>query len=252
MSRKLYFIMLMLAVSLGISAQKLTIDGGLKETNEETDSQYPRKDANNKPCALLKVEVVDAITKVEGGVVGNVVDNGTEKWIYFEGGQKTFRLHFANHLPVTINYNEGLKANNTYILLLTDSSASSSTVADADKQGIRKQKPSSLSKEAEVYESVDKMPQYPGGPSALFEFLSKNIRYPIDAEKKGVQGRVVVSFIVEKDGAITIDKILKSVSPSLDNEAIRVIKSMPTWKPGKNKRKKVRVKYSVPVTFRLR
>lgn len=105
--------------------------------------------------------------------------------------------------------------------------------------------------ETKVFDVVEEMPQFPGGPSALFEYLSKNIRYPVVAEENGVQGRVIVTFVVERDGSITDVKVIKSVDPSLDKEAQRVVKSMPHWIPGKQNGSAVRVKYTVPVTFRL-
>ena len=95
------------------------------------------------------------------------------------------------------------------------------------------------------------MPQYPGGPAALFSFLANNIKYPVVAEENGVQGRVIASFTVEKDGSLTDIKIVKSVAPSLDKEAQRVIRAMPRWIPGKVNGSPVRVKYTVPLTFRL-
>ena len=95
------------------------------------------------------------------------------------------------------------------------------------------------------------MPQFPGGPSALFEYLSNNLQYPVVAEENGVQGRVIVTFIVEKDGSISNAKVVKAVDPSLDKEAIRLVESMPNWIPGKQNGEPVRVKYTVPVTFRL-
>ena len=101
------------------------------------------------------------------------------------------------------------------------------------------------------FDVVEEMPQFPGGPSALFEYLSKNIKYPVVAEENGVQGRVIVTFVVERDGSITDVKVVKSVDPSLDKEAQRVVKSMPHWIPGKQNGSAVRVKYTVPVTFRL-
>ena len=105
--------------------------------------------------------------------------------------------------------------------------------------------------ETKVFDVVEEMPQFPGGSSALFEYLSKNIKYPVVAEENGVQGRVVVTFVVERDGSITDVKVVKSVDPSLDKEAQRVVKSMPHWIPGKPNGSAVRVKYTVPVTFRL-
>lgn len=103
----------------------------------------------------------------------------------------------------------------------------------------------------QVFDVVEQMPQFPGGDAALFEYLSNNIKYPTIAEENGVQGRVIVTFVVERDGSITDVKVVRSVDPSLDREASRVVKGMPQWIPGKQNGKAVRVKYTVPVTFRL-
>ena len=105
--------------------------------------------------------------------------------------------------------------------------------------------------ETKIFEVVEQMPSFPGGQAALFEFLSKNIRYPVVAEENGIQGRVTVQFVVEKDGSVTDVRIMKSVDPSLDKEAERVVKSMPKWIPGKQNGSPVRVNYYVPVVFRL-
>lgn len=105
--------------------------------------------------------------------------------------------------------------------------------------------------ENKVFDVVEQMPSFPGGPSALMKYLADNIKYPVVAQENGVQGRVVVSFVVEKDGSITDVKVVRSVDPSLDREATRVVKSMPKWIPGKQNGSAVRVKYNVPVSFRL-
>jgi protein TonB len=105
--------------------------------------------------------------------------------------------------------------------------------------------------ETKVFDVVEQMPKFPGGDNALFEYLSKNIKYPVVAEENGIQGRVIVTFVVERDGSITDVKVAKSVDPSLDKEATRVVKGMPHWIPGKQNGSAVRVKYTVPVTFRL-
>ena len=105
--------------------------------------------------------------------------------------------------------------------------------------------------EEEVFDVVEQMPQFPGGDAALFEYLSSHIKYPTIAEENGVQGRVIVTFVVERDGSITDVQVVKSVDPSLDKEASRVVKGMPKWIPGKQNGAPVRVKYTVPVTFRL-
>ena len=102
-----------------------------------------------------------------------------------------------------------------------------------------------------VFDVVEEMPSFPGGQGALMSFLNSNIKYPVVAQENGVQGRVIVGFVVERDGSITDVKIMRSVDPSLDREAQRVVKSMPKWKPGKQNGSAVRVKYTVPVVFRL-
>jgi len=102
-----------------------------------------------------------------------------------------------------------------------------------------------------AFEHVEKMPVFPGGDMAMMEFLSKNIKYPVEAQKKELQGRVVVSFVVEKDGSLSDVKVAKSVDPQLDEEALRVVKSMPNWTPGMHNGKTVRVKYYVPISYRL-
>ena len=102
-----------------------------------------------------------------------------------------------------------------------------------------------------VFEVVEEMPHFPGGPAALQAFLSSNTKYPVVAQENGVQGRVIVSFVVERDGSITDVRVVRSVDPSLDREASRVVRSMPRWSPGKQNGSTVRVKYTVPVVFRL-
>ena len=102
-----------------------------------------------------------------------------------------------------------------------------------------------------VFDVVEEMPHFPGGAAALQAFLSSNTKYPVVAQENGVQGRVTVSFVVERDGSITDVRVVRSVDPSLDREASRVVRSMPRWSPGKQNGSTVRVKYTVPVVFRL-
>ncbi|ALO47904.1 energy transducer TonB [Hoylesella enoeca] len=105
--------------------------------------------------------------------------------------------------------------------------------------------------ENKVFDMVEEMPSFPGGPAALMQFLQSNTHYPPVAQENGVQGRVTVSFVVEKDGSITDVQVARSADPSLDKEAIRVVKSMPRWTPGRQNGSTVRVKFNVPVTFKL-
>lgn len=111
--------------------------------------------------------------------------------------------------------------------------------------------PKHVVEETKIFTVVEQMPMYPGGDGALMGYLRDNIHYPTVAAENGVQGRVVVGFVVERDGSITDVKILRGVDPSLDREAMRVVKSMPKWTPGKQNGSAVRVKYQVPVSFRL-
>jgi TonB family protein len=126
---------------------------------------------------------------------------------------------------------------------------------------VEKSQPSSSSSQAksstsssssgQVHDVVEQMPQFPGGQSALFQFFSQNIHYPEICEKKGIQGRVICSCVVDTDGSITDVQVKQSVDPNLDREAVRVIQSMPKWTPGKENGLPVRVRYTIPITFRL-
>lgn len=103
----------------------------------------------------------------------------------------------------------------------------------------------------DIYVVVEKQPEFPEGNAAMMKFLSDNINYPAEAQKKGIQGRVTTNFVVEKDGSLTDVTVVRGTDPLLDAEAVRVIQSMPKWKPGTQKGQKVRVRYTLPVVFRL-
>ena len=112
--------------------------------------------------------------------------------------------------------------------------------------------PEEEEEEEVVFVVVEKMPEFPGGQQALFKYLSENVKYPVIAQENGIQGRVICQFVVNRDGSIVDVEVVRSGGdPSLDKEAIRVIKSMPKWKPGQQRGKPVRVKYTVPVNFKL-
>ena len=102
-----------------------------------------------------------------------------------------------------------------------------------------------------VFDVVEVMPQYPGGQIAMMKYIMENIKYPEQAMKEGIQGRVTVRFIVEKDGSISDVRPVLSVHPLLNKEAVRVVESMPKWSPGKQNGKPVRVRFNVPVMFKL-
>ena len=126
--------------------------------------------------------------------------------------------------------------------------SSSDNVPAAESSGeIEEEEP----EEQTIFEVVEEAPSFPGGMSALMQFLSKNIKYPTIAQENGVQGRVICQFVVNRDGSIVDVKVIRGVDAYLDKEAVRVIQSMPKWTPGKQRGKAVRVRYTLPVMFRL-
>lgn len=128
---------------------------------------------------------------------------------------------------------------------------------EAERARLQAELAAELRKEVEaedpnkIYDNVEVLPEYPGGSAAMMRYLAQNVKYPQAAQENGRQGKVVVQFVVDTDGSIINAHVLTSVDPDLDKEALRVIKSMPRWTPGKQKGKPVRVKYTVPVNFRL-
>ena len=120
------------------------------------------------------------------------------------------------------------------------------TVVAKDNHSVKKQ-----IEQDSALDVCDQMPKFNGGDVALMYFIRTSISYPKDAAEQGLQGRVVLRFIIEKDGTISNCEVLRSASLSLDTEALRVVNSMPQWIPGKHKGKVVRVRYALPVTFRL-
>lgn len=102
-----------------------------------------------------------------------------------------------------------------------------------------------------VYEKAEIMPEFPGGEQAMMDFVAKNVTYPKEAMEKEISGRVMVGFIVEKDGSISDVKVVKGIGGGCDEEAVRVVKAMPKWIPGNDKGKPVRVHYTLPLTFKL-
>ena len=105
--------------------------------------------------------------------------------------------------------------------------------------------------ESRIHVVVERMPEFPGGEAAMNQFINRTIRYPVIAQENGIQGRVVVQFVVNTDGKIVDVEVVRGVEESLDREAIRVVKTMPPWTPGRQGGKAVRVKYTLPIRFRL-
>ncbi|WP_298642578.1 energy transducer TonB [uncultured Prevotella sp.] len=125
------------------------------------------------------------------------------------------------------------------------------TVLKAVEEIATPEPPKQEAEQDKVFDVVEQQPQYPGGMGALNHWLGSNIKYPVMAAENGIEGRVVVQFVVERDGSVSGVHVVRGVDPSLDKEATRVVSAMPKWIPGKQNGSAVRVKYTVPVTFRL-
>ena len=128
---------------------------------------------------------------------------------------------------------------------------SGGTVLKAVEEIATPEPPKQEAEQNKVFDVVEQQPQYPGGMGALNHWLGSNIKYPVMAAENGIEGRVVVQFVVERDGSVSGVHVVRGVDPSLDKEATRVVAQMPKWIPGKQNGSAVRVKYTVPVTFRL-
>ena len=129
--------------------------------------------------------------------------------------------------------------------------ASNISCISSEKQEEVSEKQESRAVEGEVFQVVEEMPEFPGGMGECMKWLGQNIKYPAEAKEKGVQGRVIVQMVVEKDGTITNAKVVRGVDPLLDAEALRVVNQSPKWKPGMQKGEAVRVKYTLPIMFKL-
>ena len=180
--------------------------------------------------AATKSPIIGAIVKIVGSKKGTVTDMDGNFRLEVTAGDRIEAIYMGFE-PFTIGVSKVYSERNDYKIMLQKEG----TNRDTNKP----------------YDVAEVMPQFPGGTGKLFEFLSMNVKYPVEAEKNDVQGRVIVTFVVEKDGEVSNAKVVKSVHPALDAEALRVINAMPKWTPGMQNGEAVRVKYTVPVTFRL-
>jgi len=155
-----------------------------------------------------------------GNNEATVYKQGTYTYEIWYGGEKLYAS------PVNIEYRR----------IVTMDSKQENTQDDSDDT---------------IYEMAEQMAEFPGGTNALMKFLQQKLRYPAAASENGIEGRVAVSFVIEKDGSISNATVVKGVNPALDKEALRVVLSMPKWKPAKQAGKNVRFKYTVPITFKL-
>ena len=226
--------------ALQVCEQMPEFPGGMGECMKflSKNIKYPVEAMENNVQGRV---IIQFVVKKDGSISNPTVARSVDPLLDEEA------LRVVNAMPKwKPGMHEGKAVNVKYTLPVmfklsgdnTDSkSASNQREAQVDENG--------------VYMVCDQMPMYPGGMQELMKYLQKNIQYPQDAKEKGIQGRVIIQFIVEKDGSIKDTKVVRGIDPSLDNEALRVINAMPKWEPGKHKGETVSVKYTVPVAFKL-
>ena len=173
--------------------------------------------------------VIGAAILIDGSKYGTVTDMNGAFGIKVKDGDN-LNISYVGMETVRLTVSKPFATENKYLVTMRNESS-----GDGSKP----------------FDVVEQMPQFPGGPAALMQYLAQNIRYPEEAHKNGIQGRVIATFVIETDGCITNAKVAKSVDPLLDAEALRVINAMPNWTPGMQNGEAVRVKYAVPVTFKL-
>lgn len=215
-----------------VAALLIALVVGLYVTNSKTDKE-PQTAATEQPTQLA--DSIAASQEEAGETTdGNVADNNETR---------------SDGKPTNGNNNDGHSSPSQ-----ASSRPNKTTQNGQNKpEPVRSEplyKPQPINRNS-VYDVVEQMPSFPGGISGLRTYLNQNIRYPAEAQETCAQGRVVVSFVVGKDGHISDVTVLRSVDPSLDKEAVRVIRNMPRWTPGKQGGEPVKVRYNVPVSFRL-
>ena len=247
--KKLNFLVLLVSVCFFASAQQSAntwITGGIHHRLPNIDYRFEAHLAyangliykafhdDSKPMfeieyLKMKNEKTDKIDTLAHGLMREWYSNGQLKH------EQNFRLNKFNGTVKSYWLNGNLKRDDVY------SNDTLITGACYDSTGVKVD-----------YFPFAEMPAFKGGDKKLFSFLANNVRYPVEAQKLGIEGRVLVQFVVGKDGKVTDAKIVKNANYYLDIEALRVVNAMPNWIPGKLEGKSVRVKHTLPVNFRLR
>lgn len=198
----------------------------------------------------LKMKVVDeegkpiiAATVLVANTTNGTITDENGNFTLEVGIDQSIQVAYIGMSTVTMSVKDCLKkADQTIVLTESDTKKDVKVVASA---------PQTVTSDDQTFSVVEQMPEYPGGMRAGLEFMARNLRYPTKAREAGKQGRVIVQFVVRKDGSLSDFKVLRPVDPWLDAEAIRVISTMPKWKPGMQDGKPVSVKFTLPVTFML-
>ena len=221
----------------------------MKAATEPVPAETPMPQQDKDKLVVYKGKVVDKDGKaVEGAeFLVNDRDNLPKGQTYVTDKNGNFSFKALENAHMIVLWDKDGKIMGVQVPVETQNQSDMKIVMNGEWQNPPANDPNNP-----VFEVVESMPEFPGGGmTALMQFLSKNTKYPVNAQKNGTQGRVTVQFIVNVDGSISNIGIIRGVDPELDGEAVRVISTMPNWKPGTQKGKPVRVKYTVPVMFRL-
>ena len=216
-----------------------TIPGTYKRNGDQLVMTFDSKNTNFK---IEKMKFKPETEKMLNENPGMREELNKQIKPIFDQIDQDMKKKFANELPFDGNLTIKMLTTNTLELDLDGETLLFKRVPEANQ---------SDNGDTNVYEEVDEMPGFPGGTNGLMQFIATNLKYPLVCEENGIQGKVVVEFIVEKDGSVSNVKVVKSVNPALDKEAMRIAKSMPKWTPGRLNGELVRVKYTMPVSFRL-
>jgi protein TonB len=221
----------------------------------------PQADLENKKSTWLLIGYVMVLA------IMFVAFEWTERDVTIDTSQAVIDPTFEEEIPITVQEEkvipppppEPVKVVEQLEIVDNETQVEESNIASSEETGAAvevKYTPMEVEEEHveedKIFDIVETMPEFPsGGMAGLMQYLSKNIKYPTIAQENGVQGRVTVQFVVNRDGGIVDAVVLKGIDPYLDKEALRVVSGMPKWKPGMQRGKPVRVKYTVPVMFRL-
>jgi len=243
---KLLALVPIVGVTLALNAETVT---DYVYNNDEPQKQVPVK--KGRKAGTIKAGNGTVLQVVEQKVDDRIEPAAGLKVIQTEAGKKP--LFIVDGVRMDEKQATAIAPNEISSMTVLKDKAAIDLYGQDAKDGVIviTRKKNATGEASDVFDVVETMPEFPGGAPKLFEYLSQNIRYPKDAMEADIQGRVIVTFVVGKDGSISDARVVKSVNPSLDEEALRVINAMPNWTPGTQSGKAVNVKYTVPISFRL-
>ena len=223
------------------------------ETMESPKIIISETPSDHAPLVILdgKIATMEQVKALDQNEIDHINVVKAEAKDVLEAYAKHYNADTSNGIIFIITKAYKEKPNDQKSVVVVVKAKKPQTLEEAAAQGDIAIGAIDYDKPEKPFDVVEQMPEFPGGQEALMQFLRQEVKYPKEAFKDGVQGRVVVQFVVEKDGSISEVEVVKKVNEHLDAEAIRVVNAMPKWKPGKQKGENVRVKYTLPISFRL-